>query len=64
MDLNMPVMNGLDFVQTIRDENIDINILVVSMLDDIKNIKKMLNMGIQGYILTVLMMCWTCSGQH
>ena len=50
-DINMPVMNGLDLVQTIRDENIDINILVVSMLDDIKNIKKMLNMGIQGYIL-------------
>lgn len=50
-DINMPVMNGLELVQAIRDEQIDIKILVVSMLDDIKNIKKMLNMGIEGYIL-------------
>ncbi|HCX21046.1 MAG: DNA-binding response regulator [Flammeovirgaceae bacterium] len=50
-DINMPVMNGLELVQAIRDEGMEIKILVVSMLDDIKSIKKMLNMGIEGYIL-------------
>lgn len=50
-DINMPVMNGMELVQTIRDENLELKILVVSMLDDIKHIKKMLNMGIEGYIL-------------
>lgn len=50
-DINMPVMNGLELVEVIRAEGIDVNILVVSMLDDIKHIKKMLNLGIEGYIL-------------
>ena len=50
-DINMPMMNGLELVEKIHQEKIDIKILVVSMLDDIKHIKKMLNTGIDGYIL-------------
>lgn len=50
-DINMPIMNGMELVQELRDAKIDIKILVVSMLDDMKHIKKMLNMGIDGYIL-------------
>ena len=50
-DINMPIMNGMELVQELRYAKIDIKILVVSMLDDMKHIKKMLNMGIDGYIL-------------
>ena len=50
-DINMPVMNGLELVERVHEEKIAIKILVVSMLDDMKNIKKMLNTGIDGYIL-------------
>lgn len=50
-DINMPVMDGLALVENIRAEKIAVNILVVSMMDDIKHIKKMLNLGIEGYIL-------------
>lgn len=50
-DINMPKMDGVELVKQIREQGIEIPILVLSMFDDIKSIKKMLAMQINGYIL-------------
>lgn len=50
-DINMPNMNGIELVGEIRKKEIDIKILVLSMFDDIKSIKKMLEVNVNGYVL-------------
>jgi len=51
MDLNMPVMNGIDASKKILDDNPDIKILILSMLSDKKLIQKLVQEGIKGYML-------------
>ncbi|HCX24093.1 MAG: DNA-binding response regulator [Flammeovirgaceae bacterium] len=50
-DINMPVMDGVAFVQSLRDKGDQSRVLVLSMFDDIKSIKKMLTLQINGYVL-------------
>jgi DNA-binding NarL/FixJ family response regulator len=50
-DINMPVMDGVQFVQALRDKGDSSRVLVLSMFDDIKSIKKMLTLQINGYVL-------------
>lgn len=50
-DINMPQMNGLALIKTLREQKINIGILVLSMFDDIQSIKKMLALQVDGYIL-------------
>lgn len=51
VDINMPVMNGYDTVDTIRKSYKDISTLALSMYDDEKNIVRMLRCGAKGYLL-------------
>jgi DNA-binding NarL/FixJ family response regulator len=50
MDIFMPDGNGVDALRTIRAENAEIKILVVSMSTDMNLISEMLEAGIHGYI--------------
>ncbi|MEQ8473246.1 MAG: response regulator transcription factor [Marinoscillum sp.] len=50
-DINMPKMDGMELVRQLRERGDQIGILVLSMFDDSKSIKKMLSMQINGYIL-------------
>ena len=50
-DINMPEMDGVELVEEIRNREIKSKILVLTMLDGINSIKKMLSKGIHGYIL-------------
>jgi len=51
MDLNMPVMNGIDASKKILIEKPDTKILILSMLSDKKLIQKLVKEGIKGYML-------------
>ncbi|MFI5138338.1 MAG: response regulator [Sphingobacteriales bacterium] len=51
LDINMPVMNGTDTAQWLRKEYPEINIIVLSMLDDAEKVLSMLRLGVKGYLL-------------
>ena len=51
VDINMPVMNGFETAEWIKQHYPDINILAISMYDTEMNIIKMLKCGAKGYLL-------------
>ena len=51
MDIQMPVMNGIDCTKKIKELYPDIKVLSLSMLKDNQFIKQMLAAGATGYIL-------------
>ena len=52
LDLNMPVMNGLEVIPVIRSEYPDLKILVVTKYSDPKFVKECLQIhGVSGYVL-------------
>lgn len=50
MDINMPVMNGLEAVKRIKQEKPYVKIIAVSMHSDASVVNKMLKAGADGYI--------------
>lgn len=50
-DLNMPIMNGIDFITNVRDINWDVPILVNTGFDDSQTILKVIKLNIANYIL-------------
>ena len=50
MDINMPVMNGLETTKQVKMNNPDIKIIVVSMQCDVSIVSKMLKAGADGFI--------------
>ena len=51
MDLNMPVMNGIESSKKIKQIKPNVKILVLSMLSDVKLIKNLVKEGVNGYLL-------------
>ena len=51
MDINMPEMNGLELAEVLMTKHPKMGILVLSMLDNGQQIKKMIDLGVKGYIL-------------
>jgi DNA-binding NarL/FixJ family response regulator len=51
MDLKMPVMDGMEATQLIREKYPTVKVLVVSMYDDDKFISHLLEIGANGYLL-------------
>ena len=51
MDINMPVMNGIDATQTAVQKYPDLKIIALSMLSDEDYYFKMINAGAKGFIL-------------
>jgi len=52
LDLNMPIMNGLEAIPLIRSEYPDLKILVVTKYSDPKFVKECLQIhGVSGYVL-------------
>lgn len=51
LDINLPDINGFDVAAKIKKEYPFIKILVLSMLDDVSSIEKMLNLGVDGFCL-------------
>lgn len=51
LDLNMPGKSGIELVREIRDTYTHVKIIVLTVDDAILQVKKILDMGIQGYLL-------------
>ncbi|MDB5018101.1 MAG: DNA-binding response regulator [Mucilaginibacter sp.] len=51
LDIHMPVMNGTLTAQWLRNEYPEINIIVLSMLEDPEKVLSMLKLGVKGYLL-------------
>jgi len=51
MDLNMPVIDGVQATRTIKEHNPDIKIIIVSMLTDLPSVTKSFYAGADAYIL-------------
>jgi DNA-binding NarL/FixJ family response regulator len=51
MDINMPLINGIEAVLSIRKFDKKIKILILTMMDDDEWIEKALNADINGYLL-------------
>lgn len=51
LDINMPRMNGLEVLQKIIDEKIDVKILVLTVHNEVEYLLKAVDIGINGYLL-------------
>ncbi len=50
-DLNMPKLNGIGLVKKIREEDLDVAILVVSAYSEVEKFIELINEGVDGFIL-------------
>ncbi len=50
-DINMPVMNGIEFMENIKLTFPSIPVLIISMLGDVRAMHKMVALGAKGYVL-------------
>ena len=50
-DINMPVMDGMEFIRHIKKKNPNQMILVLTMVADIVHIKRLIGMGVNGLVL-------------
>lgn len=51
MDVNMPVLNGLETLKLINKDNYDVHVILLSMLDDGPIIKQAIQYGCKAYLL-------------
>ncbi len=51
LDINMPVMDGIDCARNIKKMNPDQRILILTMYNDPQLIKKMMEVGADGFVL-------------
>lgn len=51
LDINMPNKNGIDVLQTIRDKNLDIKVLILTVHNEVEYLLKAVDIGVDGYLL-------------
>ncbi|MCP4121029.1 MAG: response regulator transcription factor [Bacteroidetes bacterium] len=51
MDINMPEMDGVEATRVIKDQYPDVKVIMLTMYDEIRLIKDVLEIGARGYIL-------------
>lgn len=51
LDLQMPIMNGIDASEIAIEEFPDLKIVILTMFDDEEYIDKMMNIGVHGFLL-------------
>lgn len=55
VDINMPFLNGLDFVKLIKEVLPEVVIIIVSGYDDFEYVQKALHLGVTDYLLKPIM---------
>ena len=51
LDINMPVMNGLEVCASVQKENIQTRVVILTMYKDAEMLKKAMHLGSSGYLL-------------
>ncbi len=51
LDINMPTLGGMEVLKKISQKYPEIKVLVLTMLDDLKHIREMIENGAKGYVL-------------
>ena len=51
LDLNMPTINGVEMCKTIKANHPEIKVIILSMIDDVRMVKRMSKYGADGYLL-------------
>lgn len=51
LDINMPVKNGIEVLRQIRNEKIDVKVLILTVHNEIDYLLKAMDIGVDGYIL-------------
>lgn len=51
LDINMPDMNGIEVLRYIREKNIDINVLILTVHNEVEYLVNAVDIGVDGYLL-------------
>lgn len=51
LDINMPVMDGIDTAQWLRSNHPEVCIIILSMFEDAEKVLIMVKLGVKGYLL-------------
>lgn len=51
LDINMPVKNGIEVLKEIKNKNIDVKVLILTVHDGIEYLLKAVDFGVDGYIM-------------
>lgn len=51
LDINMPKKNGLEVLDEIRKNNIDIKVMILTVHNEVEYLLKAVDIGVEGYIL-------------
>lgn len=51
LDINMPVKNGIEVLQEIRNNRLDVKVLILTVHNEIDYLLKAMDIGVNGYIL-------------
>lgn len=51
LDINMPVKNGIDVLQEIRNKKVNVKVLILTVHNEIDYLLKAMDIGVDGYIL-------------
>ena len=54
LDINMPVMNGIEVLQEIKKKNISVKVLVLTVHNEVEYLLKAVDIGIDGYIINFI----------
>ena len=51
LDINMPVMNGIEVLQEIKKKNVSVKVLVLTVHNEVEYLLKAVDIGVDGYIM-------------
>lgn len=51
LDINMPVMNGLEVLKNLKNRNNEVKVLVLTVHNEVEYLMKAVDIGINGYVL-------------
>jgi DNA-binding NarL/FixJ family response regulator len=51
LDINMPLMDGMETARWLRSNHPEIHIIILSMFGDAEKVLEMVKMGVKGYLL-------------
>lgn len=51
LDINMPKKNGIDVLKKIKQENIDVKVLILTVHSEVEYLIKAVDIGVDGYLL-------------